>query len=424
MSKIAILVACSIAAIGAAAGGATERMSGESLVLAGETAGVLLAEKIDPASIVVRSTYFPGGTVYETGRDYRFDPEARTLVRTPGSRIPDYSTNVLFGKKDFQQDHFPGYGNGKFFVYVDYTYDEPLKLTAPSDASALFARTIDKLKSGKNVNVIAFGDSITAGGEASSVELQYPSRFVRFLQGRYPDAKIALENGATGGDNTVMGLSRLEEKVLKRNPDLVLVAFGMNDHNLPGVGGVPVADFKVNLEQIVNQIRDKTGADVILLSTFPPNPDWHYSSHQMEKYAEATREAAEDCKVPYADVFGVWQKVLKRKDPPSLLGNNINHPNDFGHWLYLQALESLFGGVKKLSRLHHANEGGPGERAQSLWRAAYRRLRRMPNVDTPNARTASDAGSGTALTPAKPPTGGADGKTLPICPAKAASIAA
>src|SRR5205814_500618 len=157
----------------------------------------------------------------------------------------------------------------------------------------------------------------------------------------YPIAQITVENGATGGDNTVMGLARLNEKVLSRNPDLLLVAFGMNDHNLPGVGGVAVADFKNNLKQIVNRVRDKTGADVILLSTFPPNPDWHYSSHAMQQYAQATKEAADECKVAYADVYGVWQRALQRKDPPSLLANNINHPNDFGHWLYLQALMAL-----------------------------------------------------------------------------------
>src|SRR3712207_1167093 len=80
---------------------AAERMVGESLVLAGETAGALLGEKIDPASVVVRSTYPPGGTVYEAGRDYRFDAKGRTIARLPGSRIPDFATNVLFGKKDF-----------------------------------------------------------------------------------------------------------------------------------------------------------------------------------------------------------------------------------------------------------------------------------------------------------------------------------
>jgi len=34
-------------------------------------------------------------------------------------------------------------------------------------------------------------------------------------------------------------------------------------------------------------------------------------------------------------------KVLERKDPESMLANNINHPNDFGHWLYFEVLKSV-----------------------------------------------------------------------------------
>jgi len=245
---------------------------------------------------------------------------------------------MLFGKKDFDHSQFPGYGNGKFFVYVDYAHEQSLKLVAPRDASALLAKTAERLRSGKAVKLIAFGDSITVGGEASSEELQYPSRYAQYLRDRFPGAKITVENGATGGDSTVQGLARLDEKVLTRQPDLVLVAFGMNDHNR---AGVPVADFKENLKKIVARIREKAGAEVILLSAFPPHPDWHFGSHQMELYARATEEAAAECIVAYADVFGVWQIVLQRKDPSSLLANNINHPNDFGHWLYLQALTAL-----------------------------------------------------------------------------------
>jgi lysophospholipase L1-like esterase len=128
--------------------------------------------------------------------------------------------------------------------------------------------------------------------------------------------------------------------VLTRKPDLVLVAFGMNDHNVPGFG-VPLDKFEATLNQIVSTIRERTGAEVMLLSTFPPNPDWAFGSHQMEKYAEATKSAANTQKCAYVDVYSVWAKALARKDAPSLLGNNINHPNDFGHWLYLQALEAV-----------------------------------------------------------------------------------
>ena len=317
-----------------------ETVSGESLVLAGETPGRLLCDRIDRASVIVRSTYLPSGktTTYESGRDYVIDANAGTIARTQGTRIPDFSNNVLFGKKDFNHAEFPGYGNGKFFVYVDYKTAKPLKWTEPRDVSAMLAKTAAKLRGGRPLKVIAYGDSITAGGDASTIDLQYPALYAAHLRLRFPSSPITLENGATGGDNTINGLQRLDEKVLTKSPDLVLVAFGMNDHN---VGSVPVADFRSNLKQIVARIREKTGAEVILLSTFPPNPDWHFSSHQMHKYARATEEAANELGIPCADVFGVWQKALARKDPPSLLANNINHPNDFGHWLYLQALIAL-----------------------------------------------------------------------------------
>jgi lysophospholipase L1-like esterase len=341
MFRLSIAAAWVVFLIAGCTRPATQTIVGDSLVLAGESPGRLLATNVRPRSVIVRSTYEPGGTIYQPGRDYCLDPAAGSVARTPGSRIPDFSTNVLFGRKDFDHSQFPGYGNGKFFVYVDYVTRRPVKLTSPRDASTPLAKTAGRLRAGARVKVIAFGDSITDGGEASTVALQYSSRYVDDLRRRFPRAEITIENGSTGGDNTVQGLARLEEKVLSRRPDLVLVAFGMNDHNRPGGGGVAAADFKQNLKTIVARIREKTGADVILLSAFPPHPDWHFGTHRMEQYARATQAAASESGVAYADVFAVWQNVLARKDPSSLLGNNINHPNDFGHWLYLQALRAL-----------------------------------------------------------------------------------
>jgi hypothetical protein len=124
-----------------------QRMTGESLVLAGTTPGRLIGEKIDAKSVVVRSTYLPGGTVYEPGRDYRFDGQSRSIARVEGSRIPDFSANVLFGKKDFDHAQFAGYGNGKFFVFVDYEFRGPLfrgplKLATPTKISGLLLERV------------------------------------------------------------------------------------------------------------------------------------------------------------------------------------------------------------------------------------------------------------------------------------------
>lgn len=61
----------------------------------------------------------------------------------------------------------------------------------------------------------------------------------------------------------------------------------------------------------------------------------------MPEYADATRQVARDTACAYADVFNNWQAVAARKKPEDLLGNNINHPNDFGHGLYACVLAGL-----------------------------------------------------------------------------------
>lgn len=316
-------------------------MTGESLVLVGTTPGKLIGTHVDAASVVVRSTYEPKlekTIVYERDRDYTLNADAGTMARTAESRIPDFSKNILYGKENFDHSQFPGYGNLAFTVYVDYRAGEMPTLTSPIDASAELSKTKQKLDAGEAVKVIVFGDSISAGGESSTPELQFGARYTTYLQQQYPKAKLTFENGATGGDTTVQGLARINDKVLTRSPDLVLIGFGMNDHNK---GGPTIEQFKANLKSLITQTREKTGADVILFSTFPPNSLWAYGTHSMEKYAAATKEVAQEEHVAYGPVFGTWSIVLKRKDEQSLLANNINHPNDFGHWLYLKAMESL-----------------------------------------------------------------------------------
>ncbi len=317
------------------------KVDGESILLVKLEPARLCFGQVVEGTLAVRSTYERGqdGTiVYEEGRDFTADYAKGTISRVEGSRIPDFSTNILYGQKQFDHAKFPGYGNHAFFVYVDYNTEAGRPLCVETDQSALLPKSAAKLKAGGPFKIVACGDSITAGGDASALHLRYPHRYAKHLAERFPDAVIEVEYGATGGDTTVQGLARLEDTVLTREPDLVLVAFGMNDHC---VDSVPLDRFEENLIAIVTRIRERTGAEVILLSAFPPNPDWKFGTHRMHLYAEATLRAAEKIQCAYADVYSVWNTVLERKDLPSLLGNNINHPNDFGHWLYFLALKNV-----------------------------------------------------------------------------------
>ena len=56
-----------------------------------------------------------------------------------------------------------------------------------------------------------------------------------------------------------------------------------------------------------------------------------------ESYIQVARE--KHC--AFADVYHLWMQITGKKKPEDLLGNNINHPNDFGHWIYFQALQAV-----------------------------------------------------------------------------------
>jgi lysophospholipase L1-like esterase len=313
---------------------------GESVVLIGEEPAGLAHRPISKKPIAVRSTCLPGANTmnYVEGRDFAVDYSQGTIRRLPGSRIPDFRNNMLYGQKEFDHSKFPGFGNSGFFAFVDYSFipQNPWPIELPQ--IQFLKSTQAKLKEGKPLKIVAFGDSITAGGDATTPGLIFWMRWAESLQRKYPQAQITSINGATGGDSTVQGLQRLQAKVLAEKPDLVLVGFGMNDHN---VNGVPIPQFEQNLKQMIARIRDETGAEVILFSAFPPNPHWKFGSHNMEAYEAATYRVAREMSCAFADVFNNWQALAARKKPEDLLGNNINHPNDFGHWIYFQVLEGL-----------------------------------------------------------------------------------
>ena len=333
-------VACAVALCGCAAGlkAQLSRQTGESVVFIGEEPAALAHLPSRGRPIQVRTAYqpAPGAAEFVEGRDFVMDYANGTLRRTPHSTLPDFRKNILFGHEDFDHSKFPGFGNGGFFAFADYSFRKTAGWPSPQ---ANYVKAIHaRLAGGEAVKIVAFGDSITAGGDATKPELVFWRRWADQLQRHHPSAHVTAVNGATSGDSTVQGLQRLQTKVLDEQPDLVLIGFGMNDHKK---GGVAIPQFEENLRQMIDRIRDATHAEIVLFSAFPPNPKWHYGSHHMQDYAVATERVARETACAYADVFGNWQAFAARKKPEDLLGNNINHPNDFGHWIYWRTLSAM-----------------------------------------------------------------------------------
>lgn len=341
---VALALICSVICMVDAYGAPrrTMKVEAESLVLAKTDPGKLCFDQVEKGSVVVRSTFVAGkegSIVYTEGVDYVVDYTRGTVARTPKSRIPDFATNCLYGQKDFDHTRFEGFGNHPWFVWVGYQTSNGRPWAEPNDQSRYLVGVRKKLEAGGPFRIASYGDSITAGGEASEVEFRFQNRFAKYLQGRFPGAKVEVQDVSIPGYASQQGIDWFDKYMgTVDKPDLALVGFGMNDHN---IGTAEPERLRSNLVELVRLIRERKGAEVILFSTFPPNDDWHYGTHRMAQFAAATMQAAADAGCAYVDVYDTWRMVLRRKDQSSLLGNNINHPNDFGHWLYEQAFEAI-----------------------------------------------------------------------------------
>ncbi len=326
------------------------KIAGESLVLAGMNKTQLCFDRIVENSLVLRNTFQTGGNVYVEGIDYTVDYSAGSIVRTDHSRIPDYSEHILYGMGEFDHLDFPDddLTNHKWFVWADYETMNGSPLAVPTDQGLYLSACRKKLEAGGTFKIISYGDSITAGCDLPDRNRSFARLYTDYLRRKFPSTEIVHYDISIPGQSSHEGVAWFDQKPEGRNstpalgmiinPDLILLGFGMNDHNK---GTSTPDEFKGNLMKLIELIKLCKRAEVILFSTFPPHENWYHGTHRIEQFVDVIKEIAEESRCAYADVYGVWNRVLKRKDQSSLLANNINHPNYFGHWLYEQAFEAV-----------------------------------------------------------------------------------
>jgi lysophospholipase L1-like esterase len=83
------------------------------------------------------------------------------------------------------------------------------------------------------INIVIFGDSVSHGFllEEPDYENVYWNRLRRMLNSVRDYVPVNMINASIGGTTAHASLARLDRQVLKHEPDLVIVCFGLNDVN-------------------------------------------------------------------------------------------------------------------------------------------------------------------------------------------------
>ncbi len=190
--------------------------------------------------------------------------------------------------------------------------------------------TIEKLKSGSDVTIVALGDSLTSGW---MVARGYTEFLRDMLMARYPKAGIKFVNSGIPGDTAPGGLFRLQQDVISYFPDLVLVQFALND----AFCGCSLKEFRRSIEAIIERIRQASSAEVLLLtSTLPVDTD------ELETvtlfYAEL-KQIARDKACGLAPVDEHWRDAIEAgTSHDELVLHDRVHPSEAGYQLMAEAV--------------------------------------------------------------------------------------
>lgn len=152
--------------------------------------------------------------------------------------------------------------------------------------------------------IVVFGNSLVEGIGSSAGH-----DFVSLLSGKIG---IPIINAGRSGDTASMALERLEEDVLSKNPDIVLVLLGGNDY----LKGVIKAETFKNLSLIIDRIQE-SGAAVALLGI-------QGGLFKDDYRGDFTRLAREKEAVYIPNIL---KGIIGRTD---LLSDSV-HPNDKGY---------------------------------------------------------------------------------------------
>ncbi len=207
--------------------------------------------------------------------------------------------------------------------------------------------------------IVTFGDSTTARREGVIV---YSTLLENDLPALGVNATVI--NKGIGGNNTNDGIERFNYDVLGKNPDVVVIQFGINDSmvdvwkNPPATASrVPLSTYRANLTYMTQTLKN-AGANVILMT---PNPmRWssvwlHYYgaapydttdvdglNATIKDYVQAVRQIAAAEQVDLVDVYDMFVQYDQIPGQEMMdLSVGGMHPNSAGHRLIANELEAI-----------------------------------------------------------------------------------
>lgn len=164
------------------------------------------------------------------------------------------------------------------------------------------SRFVQNLEAGRKQTLVAYGTSLTAIGA-------WVDQLRVVLDQQFPGLATVV-NGAKGGTNSDWGRDKLEEKVLARKPDTVLIEFSVND----AVQKLKITPThaRENLENMIDRIlRANPDCEIILQVMNPPVGHTKTGRPNLAAYDQMYRDVAKERGLRLIDHGPAWMALMK-----------------------------------------------------------------------------------------------------------------
>ena len=191
---------------------------------------------------------------------------------------------------------------------------------------ARLAEVMKRAKNGEEITIGVIGGSVTEGAYASDyAKTSYAGLTYAWWEKTFPKAKVNFINAGVGGTSSLYGVHRVEEDLLKYEPDFVIVEFGVND-----------CDHAYQTEAYANLLHriliDDAQPAVMLLYVMGDNGNNNQAIQApIGKHYDLPM-------ISYRDA--IWPEVRAGNLLWEEIGADYVHPTDFGHALIAELVIS------------------------------------------------------------------------------------
>ena len=193
-------------------------------------------------------------------------------------------------------------------------------------------RVIEKAYRGEDIVVAFLGGSITQGCNATNHENCYANKTYLWFKNRFPEINVKYINAGIGATGSIIGVHRVEEQVLSKNPDIVFLDFAVNDK-----------DNKYNKIAYDSLIRR-----ILSHNSKPALIEVFMSTDVLENVQEQQVEIGKRYDVPMVSFRdAIRNEINDGKLKWSEVASDEVHPNDKGHEIISELLINLLESIDK-----------------------------------------------------------------------------